>query len=98
MFKSAVVVTLLVLAMATGDEGILTLKDSDFPQILEDHPFLFIKFHTPWCTHCKKLAPIFTELAASLKLSHPQRTSQITQCNSQKWTWRSTRKLVLSTE
>jgi thiol-disulfide isomerase/thioredoxin len=54
---------------------VLQLAESDFPQVLTDHPYLFIKFYTPWCGHCKKLAPIFIELAQALAATNPESTS-----------------------
>lgn len=75
MFKSWAILTLLVLCSAyTEENGVLSLTDADLPQVFTDYPSLFIKFYTPWCGHCKKLAPIFIELAESIKSTHPQST------------------------
>jgi len=72
MLKYLTVLALLALASAyTEENGILLLAESDFPQVLTDHPYLFIKFYTPWCGHCKKLAPIFVELAQALAVTNP---------------------------
>lgn len=72
MYKYIALLTLLVFATAYAEEnGVLTLTEADFPQVLTDHPYLFVKFYTPWCGHCKKLAPIFVELAQALAVSNP---------------------------
>jgi thiol-disulfide isomerase/thioredoxin len=67
MIKYLAILTLFALAAAYSEEnGVLKLAESDFPQVLADHPYLFIKFYTPWCHHCKKIAPIFIELGQAL--------------------------------
>lgn len=65
----------LLLAIAAASyqqvEGLLVLNETDFASAVKEHSFLFVKFYTPWCGHCKKLAPVFVELAAQLAQSHP---------------------------
>ncbi|KAL5527020.1 hypothetical protein ACEPAG_5811 [Sanghuangporus baumii] len=48
-------------------EGMVKALDStSFYSFLDEGP-AFIKFYAPWCGHCKKLAPIWTQLAAQLR-------------------------------
>ena len=48
------------------DGQVLPLSVETFEKTLSEGP-TFIKFFAPWCGHCKKLAPVWTELAAKTK-------------------------------
>ncbi|KAG2182694.1 hypothetical protein INT44_005674 [Umbelopsis vinacea] len=53
-----------------NSEGkVVTLGSANFTQQVEDSPdrAWFIKFYAPWCTHCKTLAPVWVDLAKTLK-------------------------------
>ena len=42
---------------------VVKLDSTNFKKTLEDSEYLLVKFYAPWCGHCKKLAPIWSELA-----------------------------------
>jgi protein disulfide-isomerase A1 len=45
--------------------------------IMNDDKDVFVKYYAPWCGHCKALAPIFVELAESLKHNPNLRIAEI---------------------
>eukprot|EP00937_MAST-01D_sp_MAST-1D-sp2_P002896 g2896.t1 len=69
---------LAVLAVAAvvhgGDAGDLSapvavLNDANFEEALDDtqNRVWMIEFYAPWCSHCKALAPVYEQAAASVK-------------------------------
>ena len=48
------------------ENGLYILNEKNFNKHISkgDH---FIKFYAPWCGHCKKLAPVWSELAENFK-------------------------------
>ncbi|KAH9927854.1 thioredoxin-domain-containing protein [Amylocystis lapponica] len=48
------------------DGSVLVLGEKTFQQVV-DQGKVFVKFFAPWCGHCKKLAPIWTQLAGAMQ-------------------------------
>lgn len=68
MFKILLVSALVLGSLAWTEEGnVLVLTDADFPAVTEEFSHILIEFYAPWCGHCKKLAPVYKEVADELK-------------------------------
>ena len=48
-------------------EGNLYILETDtFSKALEEFEFMMVKFYAPWCGHCKKMAPIYADVAKKI--------------------------------
>ena len=48
--------------------GTYELNEADFDKLVKngnEHNW-FVMFHAPWCPHCKRLTPVFEEMAQNL--------------------------------
>lgn len=73
MYRALLVLSLVFFGSCfTQEQGVLVLSEADFASAVKQHDYLFVKFYTPWCTHCKKIAPIWVELATELSTTLPQ--------------------------
>lgn len=53
---------------AEAGEGVKVVVGKNFKDVvLNDQDDVLMEFYAPWCGHCKKLAPIWDQVAADLK-------------------------------
>ena len=54
------------------EEGVMVIKNDNFLEEIHNNEYLMLEIYAPWCGHCKKLAPIYSGLAAYMKKNHPE--------------------------
>jgi protein disulfide isomerase len=57
----------IICASVPVEDGIFVLTDETFPAFIAENDFSFVEFYAPWCGHCKSLAPVYIEVAKTLK-------------------------------
>ncbi|NXH18524.1 PDIA2 isomerase, partial [Bucco capensis] len=50
-----------------NEDSVLVLHEHNFARALSEHQLLLVEFYAPWCGHCQRLAPAFTEAATTLR-------------------------------
>ncbi|KAK9540625.1 hypothetical protein VZT92_003066 [Zoarces viviparus] len=49
------------------ENNVMVLHSINFDRALSENQYLLVEFYAPWCGHCKKLEPIYAEVAGMLK-------------------------------
>jgi protein disulfide-isomerase A1 len=53
------------------EDDVIVAETSTFEEIISKHDFVLVEFYAPWCGHCKKLTPEYSQAAAVLKKADP---------------------------
>lgn len=65
---SIIAALLLLLVHSYQTEGeVLVLKDSDFPKVLRDHPYILIEFYAPWYFYSNEGVDIVNNLLLNME-------------------------------
>jgi len=67
MKMRAALLLLLAVCGTFATENVLHLTAENFDQAVQEHSFLVVAFHAPWCNYCKTLAPHWEEAVTTLK-------------------------------
>mmetsp|Transcript_7214 Transcript_7214/g.10753 ORF Transcript_7214/g.10753 Transcript_7214/m.10753 type:complete len:125 (-) Transcript_7214:80-454(-) len=70
-----------VVGVASAQEEIKSTDD--FEALAQDGRHTFVKFYAPWCGHCKRLAPTWTDLAKQYEGHEKVRIAKV-DCTQQK--------------
>jgi len=54
------------------EDDVIVMTTATIDEIVAKYDHVLVEFYAPWCGHCKKLAPEYSQAAAVLKKTDPQ--------------------------